>query len=285
MKIDIHVHVTEKEGQKLNGEEIINPQEMIKSMNKRGIYKSILMSSSEKEEDLMSNYELRKIVEKYPERYGYMCNIDLDKEDKIEERIKEEKALGALGIGELTYNKEIDSEKLFLLFDACQKNKMPVLFHISPQIGKYYGVYDEQGLPRLEKALKKFPQLIFIGHSQPFWFEISKNKENLTIEERNEYPKVKVEEGRLSYLLRKYKNLYCDLSANSGGNALMRDKEFGIKFIKEFQDRLMFGTDIYQKDQYFPLMDYLNKLLEEKEITKEIYNKIFYKNAQEILNI
>ena len=65
----------------------------------------------------------------------------------------------------------------------------------------------------------------------------------------------------------------------------MRDKEFGIKFIKEFQDRLMFGTDIYQKDQYFPLMDYLNKLLEEKEITKEIYNKIFYKNAQEILNI
>lgn len=157
MKIDIHVHLTEKEGQKLNGEEIINPQEMIKSMNKRGIYKSILMSSSEKEEDLMSNYELRKIVEKYPERYGYMCNIDLDKEDKIEERIKEEKALGALGIGELTYNKEIDSEKLFLLFHACQKNKMPVLFHISPQIGKYYGVYDEQGLPRLEKALKKFP--------------------------------------------------------------------------------------------------------------------------------
>ncbi|ERT59489.1 putative TIM-barrel fold metal-dependent hydrolase [Peptoniphilus koenoeneniae] len=65
----------------------------------------------------------------------------------------------------------------------------------------------------------------------------------------------------------------------------MRDKEFGIKFIKEFQDRLMFGTDIYQKDQYFPLMDYLNKLLEEKEITKEIYNKIFYKNAQKILNI
>ena len=285
MKIDIHVHVTEKEGQKLNGEEIINPQEMIKSMNKRGIYKSILMSSSEKEEDLMSNYELRKIVEKYPERYGYMCNIDLDKEDKIEERIKEEKALGAIGIGELTYNKEIDSEKLFLLFHTCQKNKMPVLFHISPQIGKYYGVYDEQGLPRLEKALKKFPQLIFIGHSQPFWFEISKNKENLTVEERNEYPKGKVEEGRLSYLLRKYKNLYCDLSANSGGNALMRDKEFGIKFIKEFQDRLMFGTDIYQKDQYFPLMDYLNKLLEEKEITKEIYNKIFYKNAQKILNI
>jgi hypothetical protein len=44
--------------------------------------------------------------------------------------------------------------------------------------------------------------------------------------------------------MRKYPNLYGDLSAGSGCNALARDPEYAIKFMTEFQDRLMFGLDI-----------------------------------------
>ncbi len=39
-------------------------------------------------------------------------------------------------------------------------------------------------------------------------------------------------------LLRKYPNLYADLSALSGANAILRDPEYGVKFLDEFQDRL-----------------------------------------------
>ena len=43
--------------------------------------------------------------------------------------------------------------------------------------------------------------------------------------------------------IRKYANLYADLSARSGFNALSRDPEFAYQFIEEFHDRLFFGTD------------------------------------------
>lgn len=77
--------------------------------------------------------------------------------------------------------------------------------------------------------------------------------------------------------------MYCDLSANSGSNALMRDYDFSIKFINEFHERLIFGTDTYEKGQYFPLKDYLDKLLEDGKITKIQYENIFYNNILKVL--
>ncbi|MEI8345181.1 MAG: hypothetical protein WCG06_03820, partial [Candidatus Omnitrophota bacterium] len=50
------------------------------------------------------------------------------------------------------------------------------------------------------------------------------------------------DEGRVPQLMRKYTNLYGDLSAGSGCNALKRDRKYAVKFLNEFQDRLMFGT-------------------------------------------
>lgn len=181
-------------------------------------------------------------------------------------------------------NKAFDDPKMYEIFSEAQRLNMPIIFHISTQIGKYYGVYDNIRLPLLEKALNDFKDLIFIGHSQAFWFEIEQNDGVDNPEKRNEYPKGKIKkEGRVSQLLRKYPNLYCDLSANSGSNALMRDYDFSIKFINEFHERLIFGTDTYEKDQYFPLKDYLDKLLEDGRITKIQYENIFYNNILKVL--
>ena len=49
--------------------------------------------------------------------------------------------------------------------------------------------------------------------------------------------------GRLEELFRKYANLYADLSAQSGYNAITRDPKFGLAFLKRWKHRLMFGTD------------------------------------------
>lgn len=280
-KIDIHIHTSKDSGHKINGQELINKDQMIKSMAKRGVYKSVLMSSSAKESDLLSNDELRQICQD-SDRFYYMSMVDFEKD--IYEQLKREKDLGSIGVGELVYNKPFNSPEIFELLEAAESLEMPVLFHMSPQIGKYYGVYDLKGLLYLEEALNRFKNLIFIGHSQAFWCEISKYDDN-DPSYRDSYPEGPVVEGRIGELMRKYPNLYADLSANSGANAIMRDKDYGISFIKEFSDRLFFGTDTYNKDQEFPLDAYLEKLGQDGLIEKEELEKIYYKNFERVFKI
>ena len=87
------------------------------------------------------------------------------------------------------------------------------------------------------------------------------------------------------YLLDTYLNLYCDLSANSGGHAIMRDEAFGLRFLEKFQDRLMFGTDMCSVDMVFPLGRWLDEKLEEGRLDKEVYDKICVKNAERIFGV
>ena len=75
------------------------------------------------------------------------------------------------------------------LFYHCTQCDLPVTIHIAPRFGASYGIVDEQGLPRLEKMLKKHKDMKLLGHSAPFWGEISKD---LKPEDRIAYPKGKV---------------------------------------------------------------------------------------------
>jgi predicted TIM-barrel fold metal-dependent hydrolase len=161
---------------------------------------------------------------------------------------------------------------------------MPVLIHISPALGEGYGIVDDLGLCRLEKMLKKYPKLRIIGHSQPFWSEISgDNTESL----RNRYPAGKVTQGRLHKLLRDYEHLYGDLSAGSGLNAMTRDEDHALRFLEEFQDKLMFATDICsaQNTHHLAISRFYDRLHEGKLISEQIYRKICRDNAIRILKL
>ena len=111
-KIDIHIHTSKDSGHKINGQELINKDQMIKSMAKRGVDKSVLMSSSAKESDLLSNDELRQICQD-SDRFYYMSMVDF--EGDIYQQVKREKDLGSIGIGELVYNKPFNSPELSLI--------------------------------------------------------------------------------------------------------------------------------------------------------------------------
>ena len=65
----------------------------------------------------------------------------------------------------------------------------------------------------------------------------------------------------------------------------MRDLEFGLKFLEQYADRLFFATDMVNTDMVFPLGQWLDKQLELGNITKDTYEKICYKNAQDILGL
>ena len=198
--------------------------------------------------------------------------------------IEHYKALGAKGLGELTSNLYADHPKMENLFSHCVKCGMPVLIHISPRPEYNYGIVDDIGLPRIEKELKKFPDLKLIGHSQPFWAEMSSD---VTEALRNDYPKGKVKEGRLPHLLREYGNLYCDISAGSGANALMRDRDYAARFLEEFSDRVMYGCDfcaITNKHQ-FELDRFLDKMVADGYLSIENYRKIVRENAIKLLKL
>ena len=108
-----------------------------------------------------------------------------------------------------------------------------------------------------------------------------------TESERKAYPKGKVIEGRLPELLRKFDNLYCDLSAGSGANALMRDPEYAVKFINEFADRIMYGCDITLEESAYPytFSGFLDGLVEDNKISEDTYLKICRDNAAKLLGI
>jgi predicted TIM-barrel fold metal-dependent hydrolase len=86
-------------------------------------------------------------------------------------------------------------------------------------------------------------------------------------------------------MLRSYGNLYADLSAMSGYNAVTRDEAFGVQFLNEFQDKLFFGTDMCFADPQgrMPQLAYLRRLLAEGRISDSVFAKITSGNALKVL--
>lgn len=293
-KIDIHCHVIafpEFSTTRPNGANFLSVDEQIDIHNKSGVDFGVLLPliSPEARWSCMSNEETQYVVSQHPDRFTWFCNVDPrqgsynDKSD-LHHLVGQYKEKGAKGLGELTASLYADDPMMQNLFRACVDLEMPVLIHIAPQHGNTYGIVDEIGLPRIEKMLKKYPDLKIIGHSAAFWSEISSD---IVQEKRNGYPTGKITEGRLPKLMREYGNLYADLSAGSGSNAMMRDPEFAAKFITEFSDRIYYGADVCNPEQTFQykFLDFLEELCRTKCISQEDYEKIMYKNAEKLLGL
>lgn len=282
-KFDIHLHLALVE-QKFNGHTFSAVEDMIPHLHKLGISRGVALSIDEKEGGSETN---RQISAKYPDMFTWFCNFDEDRDPaSVEDFLREQQKLGAKGLGEFVINERIsDSPLIQAAFAAAEKLGLPVLFHMSPEAGFNYGIADDPGLPMLEEALQKYPNLKLIGHSQPVWIEISGDAP-VDKEERNSWGQGPVVPGgRLPYLLEKYPNFYGDLSANSGGQAIMRDREFGLAFMEKFQDKLLFGTDMVSAEMEFPLGKYLDVCLADGSLSQKVYNKICEENAVKLLGL
>ena len=237
----------------------------------------------------MSNEEAKILSDRHPDRFTWFCNVDPRQgsyraDVDLGHIISHYKELGAKGLGELTTTLYADDPMMDNLFSHCEQLDMPVLIHIAPQVGGCYGIVDELGLPRIEKMLKKHPDMKLIGHSAAFWSEIS---DGLEQDKRNGYPKGKVKEGNLPRLLRDNGNLYCDLSAGSGSNAMMRDPEYAAQFMAEFADRIFYGADVCSVSNTFQydFDAFLTKMVTDGMLSQENYEKIIRKNAVKLLGL
>ena len=290
MFIDIHCHAFKRPYIWIDGKPLFStPEQILKRYDELGIEKGVLLPIVNPEVYLpQSNEEIIEICEKYPDRFIPFCNIDPraitnSPEADFEKILNYYKSLGCKGIGEVMPNLPFLDERVLNLFKHVEKVGFPLIFDGNGRLGNTYGLYDEPGLTQLEKCLSMFPDLKILGHGPTFWAEISILKKQ---EDRYTYPDYPViEEGAVPKLMRKYKNLYGDLSAGSGYNALTRDPEYAVKFINEFKDRLLFGTDLCRPDQKVPLVQFLINLVEKGKISETTFNKIARENAKKLLNL
>ncbi len=295
MLIDIHTHTARRRPPAVarpNGCCYPTPESLIRMLDANGIDRAVVFSmvSPECRYTLVPPEETLAICAEWPERLIPFCNLDprfLTNSPRADFRplLNAYRALGCKGLGEYIPNLPFDDPLNLNLFMQCEELGFPVLFHLAPALGGYYGLYDAPGLPRLENVLRACPRLVFLAHSQVFWAEIAPLAD-ASPEARHGYPKGPVREGgRVVELMRRYPNLHGDLSAGSGLNALTRDAGFGLAFLEEFQDRLYFGTDIASDPQEPACVPYFRKLKDERLISDEAFEKITWRNAARLLGL
>ncbi len=293
MFIDMHVHTRYFPGpERLSGGTYATPEELMAMLKPLGVKRAVIMPGINPEcaISIQGMGDALAVVEKYPDFFITFMNVDPRQVSNSPDAdlghiMRYYLERGCKGLGEVYPNLPFNDPLVENLFKHAQALNLPLTFHMAPHQGGHYGMVDHLGLPLLEGALRKFPDLQFIGHSQPFWAEISGD---LTEDIRYTYPKTNVAPGgAVVRLMRDYRNLWGDLSpgAGSGYNAISRDPEFGYAFLEEFQDRLLFATDICDPRNELPLVDFLNDAAQNGDINRDAYEKICYKNAEKLLGI
>lgn len=291
MLIDCHVHAARTQTiPRGNGSYYPTPEQLVEKLDSLGIDKAVVMCGTAPEcrMQYVAPEDVLEMCAAHAERLIPFCNVDprsdTNSPDADFSRFFDYyKGAGCRGVGEVTANLAFDDPMVWNLFRYCQEYAMPVTFHIAPRFGGCYGLMDDLGLPRLERTLREFPDLVLLGHSQPFWSEISGD---VTDETRGGYPKGKVTPGgRVVELMERYENLYGDMSAGSGHNAVSRDPEFGYELLERFQDRLLFATDISYPEYEPPLPGYFKELIEGGHISAEAQEKIAWRNGDRVLKL
>jgi predicted TIM-barrel fold metal-dependent hydrolase len=218
-------------------------------------------------------------AEREPDRFILGYAPDPRRPDAVEQLRAGVEIYGVKICGEVKVRMMYDNPDALRLFRYCGEAGLPVVLHIDYEIPKenphprpnyWYG----GGIEAFERTLTACPDTTFLGHAPGFWAHIANDGAWLS----TAYPEGKVEAaGKVQEMLRKYPNLYGDLSAGSGLNALKRDPEHAKLFIEEFQDRLLFARDFFDGR----LLEFLNEL----DLPGEIQEKVFYKNAEKLIHL
>jgi len=204
----------------------------------------------------------------------------VETEKELVKILKDFKQKGVIGFGELKPRKKngdpgnlsLDDPAMKRIYAACAELDFPVLLHIDNRFA-----VDVPGLPALERVLKEFPEVNFIGHANGWWNSISGD-----VKEFKGYPKEKVTPGGAAgRMLQEYPNMYADLSAGSGLNAITRDPEVGMEFLIKHQDKLMFGTDAAGGTGRESHFEFYNNA----DLPPEVEAKLFRDNARKLLKI
>jgi uncharacterized protein len=183
-----------------------------------------------------NNASCAKLQADYPDMFVRFACSDVA-ESRTVDVLRGNVHRGAIGFGELKFHVAVDSPEMHRVYKLAEELQVPVLLHFE------YEVYNTS-FERFESMLKAYPKVIFIGHAQTWWGNISADLDPTVM-----YPTGHVKPGGLTdRLLTDYANLYGDLSAGSGANAMTRDPDFAQDFLERHYKKLLWGSDCPCRD-------------------------------------
>lgn len=215
------------------------------------------------------------LAKAYPKEFLFFANElpDIPETKPVLERYLK---AGAIGIGEQKFHVECDSKAMQLVADIAKHHGVPVLMHFQ------HNVYN-LGFERFHRMLEMYPTVNFIGHAQTWWGNIDKNHNQAAM-----YPKGPVTPGGITdRLLSEYSNMYGDLSAGSGLNALLRDEDHARDFLTRHQDKLLYGSDCNDKVGAGKACSGSQQLATVRRLAPDAQaiRKMLYENAARLLKI
>lgn len=304
--IDMHAHVYAR-----------TPEEIakwVRLMDEMGIAKSIILTGMTGD----AFDQVYAMYAKFPDRFEVWCGLDYTGYDqpgfaaKVIKELERCYKVGARGVGELGdkgkglfysrptkgWGMHLDDGRMDPVLKRCGELKMPVNIHVADPYWMYEpmdktndglmnaykwrldnqpGIVGHEGmLKTLEGAVGRHPQTTFVVcHFANCCHDLN----------------------RLGQMFDEYPNLYADISARYAETAAI--PRFAGQFYKEYQDRLVYGTDmrssraVYQltfrilasADEHFYAWNHssyhwaLHGLALEDEVLENVYRK----NALRIL--
>jgi len=229
-----------------------------------------------------------------PHRFTWFNSADVTRPD-AELALTEAVKSGAQGFGEMKFHVAADGPELRRMYALAADLNVPILVHF--QEADHFaneGTWSTGYAKTFESILKAYPRTTFIGHADAFWANVSADYRNDV-----PYPAGRIARGGVTdKWLGDYANLFGDMSAVSGNNAMARDSDFTTDFLKRHQDKLLFGSDCSCGDGHgagynnpaAPKM--AGKCVARETLTvlkrsasPAIFQKIVWGNAQRLLRI
>ena len=248
--IDVHCHGPEGPSQQVD--------DMVKLMDAAGVEKTVIFTGAPTAEKFS---QARQLYARHPKRFDLWCNFDLSGADQpgfgpnALKALEECHRLGAVGVGEIGdkgtgmwgapkgSDLHPDDSRMDPLYDQCARLGMPINIHVSDPIWSYQpmdrtndglmngyiwmikvtpGMLGHNELiESLERAVAKHRQTTFIAcHLMNLDYDLT----------------------RLGQILERNPNLYADVSARF--SELAPIPRFVNQFMEEYQDRVLYGTDI-----------------------------------------
>jgi predicted TIM-barrel fold metal-dependent hydrolase len=184
---------------------------------------------------------------------------------------------GAVVIAEQKFGVECDSPEMQKIYALAQEYRVPVLMHWQFKMYNY-------GFERFSRMLEKYPRVNFVGHAQTWWAHIDRSHSDQSVL----YPQGPVTPGGLTdRYLSDYPNMYGDLSAGSGLNALTRDEGFTRDFLTRHQDKLVYGSDCSDHEGAGPKCQGAQTIAVIRRLatTRSVERKLLFENARRLFRL
>ena len=219
---------------------------LIESSKENNIDKLVVCATATKPAQVkMINNYVSTSIGKHIIGFGTL-HPDFDNLDlEIERMIK--LGLSGIKLHPIFQGFEIDEEKALKMFE-CVGSKLPVLIHLGDKNS------DAASPKRLSRVMEKYPEITFIGAHLGGYSEWEEAKECLF-----------------------GKNLYIDTSSST---RFLKPKIARELIRLHGVDKVLFGTDYPLSNHAFEI-----KCLEKLKLTDEEYEKIYWKNAYNLLGL